>query len=84
MAGERRTSGAPGRVKEGALVGTVAWAVSQPYLTDPCAVPGPRLDLREAHERVGTTLPCPLQRWGTGPEGRVTLQQASKEAYFSS
>lgn len=46
MAGERWTSGAPGRVKEGALVGTVAWAVSQPYLTDPCAVPGPRLDLK--------------------------------------
>lgn len=56
MAGERWTSGAPGRVKEGALVGIVEWAVSQPYLTDPCAEPGPKLDVREAHERVGTTL----------------------------
>lgn len=55
-AGERRPSGIQGPVEEGALAGTVEWAVSQPQLTDLCGVPGPRQDAGEAHERVGITL----------------------------
>lgn len=56
-AGERRPSSVQGTVEEeGALAGTVEWAVSQPQLTDPCIVPGPRRTAGEAQERVGRTL----------------------------
>lgn len=56
-AGERRPSSVQGTVEEeGALAGTVEWAVSQPQLSDPCVVPGPRRTAGEAQEKVGRTL----------------------------
>ena len=56
-AGERRPSSVQGTVEEqGALAGTVEWAVSQLQLTDPCVVPGPRLTAGDTQERVGGTL----------------------------
>lgn len=51
LAGQPWPSGALGPVEEGAVVGTVERAVSQPQLTDPCAVLGPRQDVGEARER---------------------------------